>query len=72
MLEWRAIFAENDYDFPDTQQDKYQGSGSLWQNDELNCKVRKYVRENASVKGRPNMTAISFCCWVKHAKYRWS
>ena len=64
MREWRAIFTENNYDFPETQQSKYQCSGVLWQNEELNRKVRKYVRENACVKGRPNMTAISFCCWV--------
>ncbi len=50
--------------FPDTLQGKYQRDGVLWHNEELNKIATKYVRENTVVKGRPNMTAASFCHWV--------
>ena len=36
----------------------------LWQNEDLNKQVTKYVRENNGVKGKPNMTLCSFCKWV--------
>ena len=64
VREWRTMFLANDNEFPDTQQGKYRRSGVLWQNEDLNRKARQYVRENANVKGRPNMTATSFCRWV--------
>ena len=64
VREWRSIFIANKGEFPDTLQGKYQQEGVLWQNEELNKLATKYVRENTSVKGRPNMTAVSFCKWV--------
>ena len=36
----------------------------LWKDEELNRNARAYVTENANPKGRPNMTALSFCAWV--------
>ncbi len=49
-----------------TLQGKYQRDGVLWHNEELNKIATKYmyVRENTVVKGKPNMTAVSFCHWV--------
>ena len=54
-------FLCNDGSFPDSLQGKYQRTGVLGQHEELNKHVRKYVRENANVKGKPNMTIASFC-----------
>ena len=64
VREWRTMFLANDNEFPNTQQGKYRRSNVLWQNEDLNRKAQQYVRENANVKGRPNMTATSFCRWV--------
>ena len=64
IREWKAVFRDNDGSFPDTLQGKYQREGVLWHNEELNEIATKYVRENTVVKGRPNMTAASFCHWV--------
>ena len=36
----------------------------LWKDEELNRNARAYATENANPKGRPNMTALSFCAWV--------
>ena len=33
-------------------------------NEELNHKAAKWVREHAFIQGEPNMTAKSLCCWV--------
>ena len=64
VREWRATFLTNDNSFPDTLQGKYQRRGVLWSDEKLNETVRKYVRENANVKGKANMTSVSFCKWV--------
>ena len=53
--------------FPDSQQGSYQRSGVLWQNEELNKCVRKFVRENGCVKGKKNMTCGIFCHWVNES-----
>ena len=64
VREWRVTFNANGGTFPDTLQGKYQREGVLWQNEDLNKIATKYVRENTVVKGRPNLTAGSFCQWV--------
>ena len=33
----------------------------------MNIKATTWVRENAFIKGKPNMTAHSFCVWVNNA-----
>jgi hypothetical protein len=48
----------------ESNQGRYQRTGVLWANEELNKKVTEYVRANAAVKGKPNMTLIEFCKWV--------
>lgn len=47
-----------------TQQGRYQRSGVLWNNEELNEAVRKFVRENGCVKGKKNLASAAFCQWV--------
>ena len=64
IREWRVSFNANKGTFPDTMQGKYQRDGVLWHNEELNKIATRYVRENTVVKGRPNLTAGSFCQWV--------
>ena len=66
VREWRATFLCNDGCFPDSLQGKYQRNGVVWQNEELNKDLRQYVRENANVKGEPNMTTASLCQWVNN------
>ena len=64
IRDWKAQFLENVCEIPDNKQGHYQRSGVLWQYEDLNKKASKYIRENAAVKGRPNLTACSFCEWV--------
>ena len=61
---WRSGLIDNDGVLPESQQGRYQRSGVLWQNEELNKKAIDYVRENSAVKGRPNLTTVDFCKWV--------
>ena len=49
---------------PDSEQGHYQRQGLLWYDEELCEATRDYVRANAVVKGRPNLTSISFTHWV--------
>ncbi len=49
-----------------SEQGRYRRTGFLWSNEELNKKATKYVRGNANVKGKPNMTSIEFCQWVNN------
>ena len=67
VREWRATFTANKGSFPDTLQGKYQRTGVLWQNEELNKLATRYVRENRVVKGQPNMRLQSFTYWVNEA-----
>jgi len=46
---------------------KHQRSGVLWKNEELSKKATEYIRSNAAVKGRPNLTAADFCVWVNES-----
>ena len=61
---WRSGLIDNDGVLPESQQGRYQRSGVLWQNEELNKKAVEYVRQNAAVKGRPNLSTVDFCKWV--------
>ena len=36
----------------------------LWNNEALNKKATRYIREHANVKGQPNLTVRMFCQWV--------
>lgn len=61
---WRAQFVANEGSFPDSLQGKYQRSGVLWQNEEMNKLATRYIRENKVIKGRPNMNLQSFTALV--------
>ena len=63
IRELRASFLANGGCFPDTLQGKYQRQEILWNSEELNQKVRKYIRRNALMKGQLNLTASKFCQW---------
>ena len=64
IREWRATFIANKGSFPDTLQGRYQRTGVLWHNEELNKLASRYVRENRVVKGKPNLNLQSFTAWV--------
>ncbi len=61
---WRKLFYDKAGTFPDSEQGYYQRRGVLWSDEELCEAARRYVRESAVAKGRPNMTAVSFTRWV--------
>ena len=54
VRQWRSDIVANDGDLPETKQGKYQMTGVLWQNEDLNKQATEYVRLNACVKGVPN------------------
>lgn len=64
IRDWRAKFFANGGVVEETKQGRYQRSGVLWRNEDLNKKAARYIRENAFVKGRANLTAGSFCSWI--------
>ena len=49
---------------PETIQGLYQWTSVLWSNENLNSKATQYIRENSSVKGRPNMATLELCKWT--------
>ena len=55
---------EHDGEIVDSNQGKYQRSGVLWSNECFNKKATKFIRENANLKGVPNLTVAGFCEWV--------
>ncbi len=65
---WRTSLIENNGEFPEAQHGKYLRS-CVWndEDEDLNKKATEYVRSNAAVKGRPNLTSIDFCCWVNNS-----
>ena len=63
VRQWMANFRENGC-IPDSKQGRYQRTGILWSNEDLNKEAYQYVRENTNVKGRPNLTKHTFCRWV--------
>ena len=63
VRQWRSDFMENG-EIPENKQGRYQRRGILWSSESLNKEATKYVRENANMKGQPNLTAGSFCSWV--------
>ena len=64
VREWKSVFINNEGSFPNSEQGNYQRSGVLWHNEELNKKAREFIKANASVKGKQNLTAGTFCQWV--------
>ena len=63
---WRSDVVKHKGKFSESKQGRYRRTGVLWSNEELNKAATKFVRENANVKGKPNMTSIDFCQWVNN------
>lgn len=63
IRQWRSDFLDN-AEILENKQGRYQRSGLLWSSEELNKKASGYIRENACVRGTPNLTSGSFCSWV--------
>ena len=64
IRQWKDSFLSNNGKILESNQGGYQRSGVIWKSEELNVKATKYIRQNAAVKGRPNLTVGSFCQWV--------
>ena len=62
VRDWRLSFSEAGA-LSESSRGKYQRP-LLWLDEDLNAKVRTYVRAYGCVKGKPNMTLHSFCDWV--------
>ena len=60
VREWRKQFLEEG-EVPESKQGKYQRSSVLWSDESLNKKAKQYIRENACVKGKSNLTVSQFC-----------
>ena len=59
----RKEFYENEGVLKERKKGKYERV-TVYCDEELNKNAAKWVRENAFTKGKPNMTALSFCQWV--------
>ena len=65
--DWRTHFYTSNGEIPDSTQGQYQRSGILWACENLNKKATRFIRENANVKGKPNLTIHQFCGWVNNS-----
>ncbi len=63
VWKWRADFFEHG-EILGNKQGRYQRKGLLWSDENLNKKARDFIRENANIKGKPNLTSGSFCTWI--------
>ena len=59
---WRADWVANNGFFSESTQGKYK-SYSVVEDEEYRDLALKWIRENASKKGKPNLTAAAFCSW---------
>ena len=62
---WVDDFASNRGGFLESQQGHYARM-TLMSNEEICERARVYIRKNAALKGRPNLTAVAFCDWVNN------
>ena len=60
---WRNEFYNNNGSFHESKRGKHIRPFVL-DDEECRSKAAQWVRSNASVKGKPNMTALKFCNWV--------
>ena len=63
MRTWRRDFYNNNSSFSESKQGRHSRPFVL---DDENCRHRaaEWVRRNATVKGKPNLTAAKFSSWV--------
>ena len=64
---WSGVLFKHRGQFSSSKQGRYRRTGVLWKNEELNQKATSFVRENANVKGKPNMTNADFCRWINNS-----
>ena len=60
---YRNDFFANKGRLSERRQGKYERQ-CIYHNEEINQQAATWVKEHAFVKGKPNMTAHSFCGWV--------
>ena len=60
---WRRDFYDNQGHFSESKQGKHLYQFIL-DDEDLRHKAAHWVRANATVKGKPNMTGATFCSWV--------
>ena len=65
IVNWRSSFLDNG-EIPESYSGKYERDGVVWNNEHLNKKAAKYIRNNSNVKGKPNLTAGGFCEYVNN------
>ena len=63
IQKYRNDFFQNKGTFKERKQGKYERA-TVYHDENINSQARKWVRENAFNKGKPNMTAQSFCTYV--------
>ena len=61
---WRYDWIDNKGSFSESTKGKYKRYIVI--DDEEHCdKALKWIRENTTAKGKPNMTAATFCAWLE-------
>ena len=63
ICKWKAEFHLKGGAFSETSQGKYSRYVVV-DDEEYKCTALKWIRENATVKGKPNLTAAGFCEWL--------
>lgn len=66
IVNWRTYFLDNNCEIPESRAGKYERQGVVWNNEHLNKKATKCIRNNNTVKGKPNLTIGGFCEWVNN------
>ena len=61
---WRYDWIDNKGSFSESSKGKYKRYIVI-DDEEYRDKTLKWIRENASAKGKPNMTATTFCTWLE-------
>ena len=62
---WRADWVANKGFFSESTQGKYKRY-SVVEDEEYRDLALKWIRENVSKKGKPNLTAAAFCAWLNN------
>ncbi len=67
VRKWRSAVIKSKGSLPKSKQGTFQRNGVLSKNEELTEMARKFVTNNSSVKGKPNVTTFDFCRWVNES-----
>ena len=66
VRKYRNDFFANEGTLTPLKQGKYERH-CVYHDETLNLKAAEWVRENAFMKGKPNMTAQTFCDWINNS-----